>query len=45
MAKGQRRGNREARKPKAPKPTLVPPTSPFAVKNAPAVTNAPKRNG
>lgn len=37
MAKGQMRGNREAKKPKKDKPKVAPATSPFAsAKPAPA---------
>lgn len=43
MAKAQRRGNREARKPKAVKTPVAAPASPFAVKGAPVTTNPPKR--
>lgn len=47
MAKEQRRGNREARKPKAPKPKApkLPVASPFAVKGASVAASAPKRKG
>jgi hypothetical protein len=45
MAKAQRRGNREARKPKAVKALVAAPASPFAVKGASVATSAPKRKG
>jgi hypothetical protein len=45
MAKSQRRGNREARKPKAPKPAVAAPASPFAAKSSSIATSPPKRNG
>jgi hypothetical protein len=34
MAKGQKRSNREAKKPKANKPKATPPLSPFAAAQA-----------
>lgn len=45
MAKQQRRGNREARKPKTAKPSLAsaPPLSLFPVKGASTAANALKR--
>jgi len=43
MAKSQRRGNKEARKPKAPKPVGATPPSPFAGKSPPIATSPPKR--
>ena len=45
MAKAQRHGNREARKPKAAKAVVAAPTSPFAVKGASVAASAPKRKG
>jgi hypothetical protein len=45
MAKSQRRGNKEARKPKAAKPASAAPISPFAAKSASATTSPPKRKG
>jgi hypothetical protein len=47
MSKAQRRGNREARKPKAAKAPVAPPAAPFAVIGASvanqfAKTQAPK---
>jgi hypothetical protein len=45
MAKSQRRGNKEARKPKAAKPSVAAPASPFAPKSASAATSPPKRKG
>ena len=43
MAKSQRHGNREARKPKSTKPHAAAPVSPFAAKAAPIATLPPKR--
>jgi hypothetical protein len=43
MAKAQRRGNREARKPKAVKAPVAAPASPFAVKSVSVATSPPKR--
>jgi hypothetical protein len=45
MAKAQRRGNREARKPKVVKAPVAAPESPFAVKGASVATSPPKRKG
>jgi hypothetical protein len=45
MAKEQRRGNREARKPKAVKAPVAAPASPFAVKGASVATSPLKRKG
>ena len=45
MAKEQRHGNREARKPKTVKAVAAAPISPFVKKNAAAVEAPPKRNG
>jgi hypothetical protein len=45
MAKSQRHGNREARKPKAAKPLATALVSPFATKAAPAAAVPPKRKG
>ncbi len=45
MAKEQRRGNREVRKPKAAKPSVATPASPFPVKGASIPTSGPKRKG
>jgi hypothetical protein len=45
MAKSQRHGNKEARKPKAPKPTVAAQTSPFAPKSGSIATSPPKRKG
>jgi hypothetical protein len=45
MAKAQRRGNREARKPKAIKAPVAAPAAPFAVKGASVATSPPKRKG
>ncbi len=45
MAKSQRRGNKEARKPKAAKPSVAALASPFAPKSASAATSPPKRKG
>jgi hypothetical protein len=42
MSKGQRRGNREARKPKAAKALVAPPAVPFAVMGA-SVANQPTK--
>ncbi len=43
MAKAQKRGNREAKKPKQEKPKDVAPSSPFAV--TPGKMNTPPRQG
>jgi len=43
MAKEQRRGNREIRKPKAVKSAVAAPISPFALKAPSAATTTPKR--
>jgi len=45
MAKSQRRGNKEARKPKATKPQVAATLSPFAVKGASMPISPPKRKG
>ncbi len=45
MAKEQRRGNREARKPKAIKAPVAAPTTSFAAKGASVATSPPKRKG
>jgi hypothetical protein len=45
MAKSQRRGNREARKPKATKPAVAATAAPFAVKGATIASSPPKRKG
>jgi len=45
MAKSQRRGNKEARKPKTAKPISAAPVSPFGAKSAAAATSPPKRKG
>jgi hypothetical protein len=45
MAKSQRRGNKEARKPKSTKPQAAAPASPFAVKGASIPNSPPKRKG
>ena len=45
MAKSQRRGNKEARKPKTAKPAGAAPISPFVARSASAATNPPKRKG
>ena len=45
MAKSQRHGNREARKPKAAKPLAATPLSPFTTKPASVATLPPKRKG
>ena len=45
MAKSQRRGNKEARKPKATKPQVAAAASPFAVKGVSAPNSPPKRKG
>ena len=45
MSKAQRRGNREARKPKATKAPVAAPATPFAVKGASVATSPPKRKG
>ncbi|MCB8836589.1 hypothetical protein [Aurantimonas sp. VKM B-3413] len=48
MAKGQMRGNRETRKPKADKKVVAAaaaPTNVFAKGNAPAGGNPPKKKG
>jgi hypothetical protein len=45
MAKGQQRGNREIRKPKAPKPAVAPAASPFGAKGSSAAASPPKRKG
>lgn len=43
MSKDKRRGNREARKPKAVKAAVAAPTAPVAVKRASIATGFPKR--
>src|SRR5208337_1656138 len=43
VAKEQRRGNREIRKPKAVKSAVAAPISPFALKAPSAATTTPKR--
>jgi hypothetical protein len=43
MAKQQRRGNREIRKPKAVKSAVAAPISPFALKTPSGATTTPKR--
>jgi hypothetical protein len=45
MAKSQRHGNREARKPKAAKPLIAASVSPFAPKAASVAAPGPKRKG
>jgi hypothetical protein len=45
MAKSQRRGNKEARKPKATKPQVATPASPFAERAASIPNSPPKRKG
>jgi hypothetical protein len=45
MAKSQRRGNKEARKPKTAKPASAAPVSPFVVKGAAVPNSPPKRKG
>jgi hypothetical protein len=45
MAKSQRHGNREARKPKAAKPLVAASVSPFVAKAASVATLPPKRKG
>ena len=45
MAKSQRHGNREARKPKAAKPLVAASVSPFATKAESVATLPPKRKG
>lgn len=45
MAKSQRRGNKEARKPKTAKPASAAPVSPFVVKGAAIPNSPPKRKG
>jgi hypothetical protein len=45
MAKEQRRGNKEARKPKATKPAAAAVPSPFAAKGGSASPTPPKRKG
>ena len=45
MAKSQRHGNREARKPKAAKPAATVPVSPFTTKAASGATIPPNRKG
>jgi hypothetical protein len=45
MAKSQRRGNKEARKPKTAKPANAAPVSPFVVKGASTPSSPPKRKG
>ena len=45
MAKEQRRGNREARKPKKVKAHVEAPVSPFAAKGPTGAASAPKRKG
>jgi hypothetical protein len=42
MAKGQKRGNREIRKPKAKKPAPAVPVSALAIKGKPASAGSPK---
>jgi len=43
MAKEQRRGNREIRKPKAAKPAVAAPVSPFAMKTPSGAASTLKR--
>ena len=43
MAKGQRRSNREAKKPKQDKPKAVAPLSPFAPGKRPSAANGSQR--
>ena len=47
MAKGEQRGNREAKKPKKDKPKAAPPPSPFATQGSkaspPARPSGPKK--
>jgi len=45
MAKSQRRGNKEARKPKTAKPASAAPVSPFVAKGASIPNSPPKRKG
>jgi len=45
MSKAQRRGNREARKPKAVKAPVAAPASPFAAQGASVATSPPRRKG
>jgi hypothetical protein len=45
MAKGQKRGNREARKPKTNKPTAPVATSPLLAKGALTPIPSPKKKG
>ncbi len=45
MAKSQRRGNKEARKPKATKPQVAATASPFAARGATIPDSPPKRKG
>lgn len=45
MARGERRGNREAKKPKQDKPKTAPATSPFVVTQGKASTAQGQRGG
>jgi hypothetical protein len=45
MAKGERRGNREVKKPKQDKPKTAPAVSPFVVTPGKAVTAQGQRGG
>jgi hypothetical protein len=45
MAKGQRRSNKEVRKPKATKPPAAAAPSPFATKGGAVAPTPPKRKG
>ena len=45
MAKSQRRGNKEARKPKTAKPISAAPVSPFGAKSAAAATQPAEAQG
>jgi len=45
MAKEQRRGNKEARKPKVVKAVAVAPVSPFGKKSGAVAETPPKRKG
>jgi hypothetical protein len=40
MARGEKSGNREAKKPKQDKPKAAPPVSPFAAQGSKATTSA-----
>jgi hypothetical protein len=45
MSRDKRRGNREARKPKAVKATVAAPEAPFAAKGESIAASLPKRKG